>query len=367
MSTNTVQFTLGSEESLKPFYPFKPANVTLEDFIGLCLNQTLQRDGLEGAWAQVFWSAGNVEVIITSPDTSVDVSSYATQYPNWLKAVTSALKDYNRVYASLSPTPPAPPDPAGIAFLAPFGLAMKNTRSVQLLHYPPTETLSYLDYLYSPTNRRWESLLMFNGRNGSAKTLLETITDLVPVAANGGGAGATAIKPFEGQFGDYVPQMLQVFLYPTPSGQATQPVVGYGSPVINFLQTNYAPKDISPVTKNPSGPLTVMSLFLQQIIPGGPATPFLCTNHPSKFMYYTPGDPSFTLVLQQDLTAARWQVQMATNPDADPVQTLSECWGYWTSSDQAAVFQQIFTEQVAEFTRPSSPSVHHSLPPFSHT
>ena len=372
MSSNTVQFTLGTEADLTPLYPFKPPSIPLEDFIGLCLNQTLQRDGLYGAWAQVWWSAGNVEVVITSPDPDVDVTPYVTVYPQWLAAVSTALTAYNAVYAKISPPPPAPPDPAGIAFLAPFGLAMLNTRSVQLLHYPPTETLSFVDYLYSPTNRRWESLLVFNGSAGSQNTLLETITDLIPVAANGGSSGSTAIGPFASAFGQYVPQMLNVFLRPSPGGKATQPVVGYGGPVMSYLQSTYKPVDISPVTGHPTATLAPLSLFLQQFMQKGPLTPVLCANHPSKFMYYPSQNPptDYTLILQQDLTAARWQVQMAQNPDADPVATLGNAWNYWTSSDQTVLLNTILAEQIAEFTRPSSTAKPQaqkdSQPPYEH-
>ncbi len=378
MPSNTVSFTL-TEAFLKPLFPFVPAGITIEELVQLCLNQTLLRDGFYGAWAQVYWDSsgdGNVDFVITSPDPNADVTGYATVYPNWLNAVSVAVAAYNG--AMPNPPPPAPPATNCAAFLPPFGLAMLNTKSVQLLHYPPTETLSYMDYLYSPTNRRWESLLLLNGSNGYQNQLLETITDLVPIAANGGSAGTTAIEPWfvdqkhqiiKDVFTAYVPQMLNVFLRPRPDGKATQPVIGYGGPVMDWLQGTYKPTDISPVVKVTPGALQPMSLFLQQFIAGGPPTPVLCANHPSKFMYYNPAfpggnDPSskypptdFTLVLQQDLTAALWQIQMTATPDADPVATLASAWDYWTSPAQQDLFNQIMQEQITEFVRPVPPSI----------
>jgi len=356
MSKNTVQFSL-PESYVTPLFPFCPAGTTVEVCLELALNQSLQRDGFYGAWAQVYFVKPNVDIAITSPDPTADVTPYATVFPHWLAAVSTAVTAYNNVYATLNPKPPAPPNVNGVAFLAPFGLAMTQTRSVQLLHYPPTTTLSFMDYLYSETNRRWESLLSLNGSTGPQNLLLETITDLVPVAANGGGAGATAIGPFANAFGQYVPQMLNVFLKASPAGQSTQPVVGFGGPVMTFLQSTYKPIDVSPVPGRPSGKLSALSLFKQQIMSGGPTTPVLCTNHPSAFMYYPTSEKGFPptdfkLVLQQDLTAARWQVQMGQNPDADPVATLGAAWAYWTSPDQAALFNTIFQAQVMEFTRP---------------
>lgn len=359
MPSNTVSFTL-TESFLTPLFPFIPAGLKIEDVVQLCLNQTLLRDGFYGAWAQVYWdkTTGNVDFIITSPDPNADVTGYATVYQNWLAAVGVAVADYNKNL----PSPPPPPPPAKncAAFLPPFGLAMLNTKSVQLLHYPPTETLSYMDYLYSPTNRRWETLLMFNGSTGYQNQLMETITDIVPIAANGGSAGATAIEPWmntktgQNVFSDYIPKMLQVFLRPTPSGRSTQPVVAYGTPVLTWLEAAFKPADISPVITPSPGTLQPMSLVLQQFVPSGPATPVLCTNHPSRFMYYPDQTipTNYKLVLQQDLTAALWQVRMSANPDADPVDTLNQAWEAWDPANTSNDFAAIFESQITEFCRP---------------
>jgi hypothetical protein len=330
-TTHIVRFSL-PQSDVEPLFPFTPKGISPTDCIQLCLNQTLIRDGFYGAWAQIQARDASYEFTIASPDPKADLTPYATVYPRWLAAVRTGLAAYTKVYSKLHPKPPAPPAEKGLAFLPPFGLAMINTRSVQLLHYPPQETLEYMDYLYSPTNRRWESLLAYNGSGGAQNTRLETITDLVPIAANGGDSGAGALAPFMNPyaFAEYVPEMLDVFLRPVARGRATQPVVAYGGPVLETLESLFHPKDISPITKNKrgeQGKLQAMSLFRQRLVKDGPETPVLCTNHPSLFMYYPQTSAKYPTdyreVLRQDLTAARWQLRMSARPGADPVATLN--------------------------------------------
>ena len=355
MSNNISKFTLGTVGDLQPLFPFTPSTMALADCIGLCLNKTLERDGFLGTWADVYAKKNpaptdSVYVSLTSPDPTADVTGYQALFTSWLAAVKTAVGIYNA----------APNKPSDIAFLSPFGLAMLNTKSVQLLHYPPTETLGSMDYLYSPTNRRWETLLAYNGCPFSANKLLETIVDLVPVAANGGNTGGTEINAFGNSFAPYNMQMLNVLVRNT--GGVTQPVVAYGGPVMQFIAkqfpnaTDLAPSTIPP---HPSKTPSPLSLYNLQLLTSGPTTAVLCANHPSKFMYYPSqekGQPptDWNLVMKQDLVAARWQAQMATTPSADPVATLTTAWQYWSDPAQGATFQAIFNAQVAEFTSGSS-------------
>ena len=356
MSTNTVQFSIGSEASLSPLFPFiKPQSTPkaytslLQHFIQLSLSQSLQRDGFYGAWPQVVGSPAEYKISITSFDPNADVTAYATAYPQFLAAVTVAATAYNAV----------PHPPAGVSFLPPFGLSMINTKSVQLLHYPPAVTLTYMDYLYSETNRRWESLLALNNSVGSQNTMMETITDLFPIAADGGGSGATAIQPWTGKFDAYVPQMLSVFLRGNGAGTSTQPIVAYGGEVLKYLETTYLPTDINPNTNNKVDPktgkpvLSPLSLFVHAFTTDGSTTPVLCANHPAQFTYYPSESPqyptNYQLVLQQDLICAAWQVAMSRNPQADPLLTLQNAEKQWAIVDPA-----IFNNQVLEFTYPTS-------------
>lgn len=364
--SHAVSFDLGEETTLAPLYPYIPAGATLADCINHSINQTLLRDLQFGAWAYVSVvpqtktdkkTGKTIEnkiyrVRIISPDLKADVSRYATLIPAYLKAAGLALRLFYQGMAKANPIP------TGVSFLTPFGLAMMNTQSIQLLHYPPSETLNYMDYLYSPTNRRWENLLGCNSFPGARNTLLETIVDLLPVAANGGAAGAAAIEPFGTMFKPYVDQMLNVLLRSTPNKKATQPIVAYGGPVMNYLQTTYKPKDLSrSITGNKGPNLAPLSLISLPLLKGGPQTAVLCANHPAQFMYYNPkmkNDPDqgyahFRNVLQQDLIAAGWQSEMSQHPEAKPLEVLQKVHAKWTARKNQDRVDAIFDEQVAEF------------------
>jgi hypothetical protein len=207
-----------------------------------------------------------------------------------------------------------------------------------------------MDYLYSPTNRRWENLLGYNAYPAPQNTLVETIVDLIPIAAAGGSAGSRALEPVQDAFVPYVKEMLDVYLRPSPSGKATQPIVAYGAPVRDFLQANFDQPE-----------LAVGSVISLQFMTSGPATPALCANHPSDFLsaagrHETPGptnadqkyvqqDPK--AVLLQDLKSAGWQTAMSQNPDADPKQTFQDAADYWDQNPDLVA--RIFAEQMAEF------------------
>ena len=175
MSTCVEVKDLGSEEELTGLFRI-PTGASLGDVIGHVFNQTLQRDLFYGAWADVWDDDGQYGVKITSPQD--DVSAYGDVIPPFLAAAKKGLAKYKELKIT---------DP-DLSFLPPMGLSMVRRKSVQLLHYPPTEAMTYSDYLYSPTNRRWESLLGYNGCDGSQYSLLETIVDAVPIAAPGGDA-----------------------------------------------------------------------------------------------------------------------------------------------------------------------------------
>lgn len=119
----------------------------------------------------------------------------------------------------------------GLQFLLPFGLAMTNVRSVKLFHFPPNETFYYADYLYSPTNRRWECLLAQNGFDGRDNTLVERIVGVVPIAAAGG--AMEEIAPYNFDFLDYGQKQLPTFL--AAGKPVTPPVVAYGGPARDCL------------------------------------------------------------------------------------------------------------------------------------
>jgi hypothetical protein len=138
-------------------------------------NQTLERDLLWGSWADAYVrKGGEYRLKLSSPKH--DVSAYAKVVPAYLAAGRLALKAFNATVTNGN----------GLQFQLPFGLAMVNVRSVQLFHFPPSETSSYSDYLYSPTNRRWEALLLenaFTARSGRCWSASSTWSRSRPRAA----------------------------------------------------------------------------------------------------------------------------------------------------------------------------------------
>lgn len=336
-TSNNVQFSIGSASSLQDLFSFDPTDVRLGDGISHCINQTLIRDGYVGAWAQVRPDKDGVyHVGIASPSQDHDLTPYTTLLPAFLQAVAAARTVFDDHQAELDQL--ATKAGTTASFLPPFGMATALVESVQLLHYPPTETLTYFDYLYSPTNRRWENLLGYNGCPGERMMSLERVVDAVPVATSGGAGGATVVQAVDGAFPDYVKQMLAVFLRATPSGKSTQPIVAYGTPVHNLLRDHFGQQNTG-----------VLSLCELQIVPGT-ITPVLCANHPAEFLMYDPQQDKlddFKEILLQDLIAAGWQTTMSAAPDKDAAQVLEEVTKQWTG--KSALREHIFEQQLAEF------------------
>jgi hypothetical protein len=185
----------------------------------------------------------------------------------------------------------------------------------------------YQDYLYSPTNRRWENLLGYNHLIEHNMAELETIIDCVPLAADGGSTGSSAIGYFNNTFTPYVEKMLAARL--SSLGTVTQPVVAYGGPVRDWLKQAYP--DVV------TGTLAPLSLIKLSLMSGDVITPVLCANHPSMYLYYSddnkPEDAAAKkLCMTQDLIAAGWQAKMALHPQSDAAKTLQEMTDYWTDN-----------------------------------
>ncbi|WP_092384489.1 alkaline phosphatase family protein [Halopseudomonas salegens] len=322
----SIDIGLGYYDDIAGLFRFGDDSPDLEDTITFVFSQTLQRDLYFGSWAQAYRNGnGEYRLKITSPCD--DMSPYETLIPQYIAAGQEALASYYRnIPASAR---------EGWEFLLPFGLAMANVKSVQLLHFPPLETFTYKDYLYSPTNRRWECLLAQNGFNGANNTPVERIVDVAPIAAPGG--AGSELSDYNEAFIPYAKAQLQNFLRPLEAtgNRLTQSMVAYGEPVHEWLQQAF---DLPQVP----GTLDIVQL---SIIAGGagqlaPTTWVLCANHPSEYLYDTDlplsdackpnGDyPPPINVMCQDLVAAGWQAHMSEHPADDPHKILTELEHYW--------------------------------------
>jgi hypothetical protein len=354
--TSTIQFKLGPWDEMADLFSWDAsAGVDLRDLIAHDINQTMERDGFIGSWADVFQDTGDtISVKISAPFG--DVKRYGKIIPAFLAAARIGFAAYTQHRAEILK--------GKLIFYLPVGLPMVKTKSIQLLHYPPYEARTYSDYLYSPTNRRWESLLGYNDYNLAGVTLLERICDAVPLA--GPGSDATVINEVEPYFYPYGRAMLGALL--DQSRGRTQPVVAYGGPAHAWLRSAF-PTQVKRMPK-------LFSVFELRVGPGKAITPVLCANHPSEFLFfnephYKSGNTSVTVfaangnqspkppgkpinpkrwafdIMIQDLIAARWQAQMAEHWDEDPVKVLRDAKTYWESNHKRV--KEIVAAQEEEF------------------
>lgn len=320
---NCVEIILdGTEEQLSTLFSYSKQTrdsglTSLEDYIAHTFNQTLVRDKFYGAWALVLSQDNKYVLKMSSPHHNLNLYKYII--PAYLKAGKIALSIYNENIEKI--------EKAGnnkMKFLLPFGLSMIQTKSVQLLHFPPLETFVYQDYLYSPTNRRWENLLGANNLKPSQFPQLESIVDCVPLAAPGD--DSKGIAPFNNAFTPYVKEMLKARL--RHLGPAT-PVVAYGGPVREWLEQSF-PKEIT-------GKLKPLSLIHLRLLDHDVTTPVLCANHPSMYLYYTDDNKKADYnikkeIMTQDLIAAGWQAEMAHSNKDDAQHVLQSIIDYWTDN-----------------------------------
>ncbi len=348
----SVDISLGYAPEIYQLFSYANPVVPLTDVISHTFNQTLERDMFWGSWAEAYIKkGGEYRIKLTSPNH--DLTAYTKLIPAYLAAGRLALKVFNSKVTNAS----------GLQFLLPFGLAMANVRSVQLFHFPPSEVSSYSDYLYSPTNRRWEALLLENGFDGRDRTLVERIIDLVPIAA-AGGAGKR-IDEYNSDYTAYVRAQLTTFL----GGHRTHtpPLVGMGAPVRDWFRAEFRVKQT----------LKPLSLIEMEIIKGR-KTPILFANHPSQYLYDTDepvrsGKDKLThdarrgsgkksasssssssassfaspyTLMQQDLVSAGWQAEMSKDWGADPKKVLSQVKKRWTEDE----VERVMRSQNQEFS-----------------
>ncbi len=323
--TKSVNIVLdGTQDDLTALFSYskeieQSGLTTLQDYIAHSFNQTLERDGFYGAWAQVL-KQDNGQFVLKLYSPHHDLNIYEKLVPEFLAAGKVALSIYNGLDHSAADGSNDP-----MRFLLPTGLCMAKTRSIQLLHFPPLETLVYHDYLYSPTNRRWENLLGYNHLSRQPLAELETIVDCVPIAALGD--DMKGIAKYNNSFTAYVKQMLKARLSYHPN----IPVVAYGGPVMQWLNDNFADQ-----IKDTLKPLSLIEL---DILNTGVKTIVLCANHPSKYLYYTDDHDKVDFekkkeIMTQDLIAAGWQLTMVHEPGISANKILENMKDRWIDNPQ---------------------------------
>lgn len=317
---SSVDITIGTADELSQLLSLEEhSSYEVCDALAHAFNQTLQRDMYFGSWADAYFHDQDQQyhVKLTSPDKNL--APYKKTVPGMLAAMKIAVDIYRDLMV----------DSPKLKFFLPFGLSMAAYKSVQLLHFPPSEAMQFSDYLYNPTCRRWELLLLHNGFDGRENSLLERLIDLVPFAAPGG--DARDIDNYNVTFEKYVITMLELFVRANALKVVTAPTVVGGAPAIDCIARHYA-KQI------PEGkylkPLSLVSLEIVK----GRKTPLLCTNHPSTYLYYAYGSKTqppdlkkAAEIMQQDLICAGWQARMAGDWSQDPAKALTAMKRRWSS------------------------------------
>lgn len=337
---DSIDITLGEQRDLTQMFSVSDPNIRLTDVLSHAFNQTLQRDMFFGSWADAYFheADGQYHVKLTIPDQNL--SRYKTTIPGMLNAAKIALDIFNAGQMTTTE----------LRFYLPFGLAMSAYKSVQMLHFPPIEALDFTNYLYNPTCRRWELLLLHNGFDGRQNTLLERLLDLVPIAAPGG--DSKDIDNYNLSFSLYVSTLLKTFLAANAAEKLTAPMVVGGAPAIDFIQERYS-------EGLPEGPaLKPMSLVELKIIPESDGesyktTNLLCTNHPSTYLFEL-GNTSDSnheqramQIMREDLICAGWQAEMAENWAADPKEVFRNMKDRWKSDKKV---KQIMRDSNPEWS-----------------
>ncbi|TVP54854.1 MAG: hypothetical protein EA351_12320 [Gemmatimonadales bacterium] len=312
---NSVEVRLGRKDEVEAILSYvTDSSVTVYETCAQGFCQSLLRDLKYASWAVVRPKKGGDPdeywVHLTSPNQ--DLGAYVDAIPAFMGAAAEGLRIYRAHKAAI--------DGLKLFFFPPQGMTLAETRSVQLLHYPPYEARAFCDYLYSPTNRRYEGLLDFNGYPPEKVSLLERICDLVPLA--GPGDVASGIDQFNEVFMPYTRLMLGALL--DGSGSHTQPVVAYGSPVHEWLPLAY-PDQIK-------GPLGLYSIVSPRLTDSDAVTHMVCANHPSEFLFFSEHDWEWAVKMTlEDLVTSRWQVVMSEDWSADPHDVLRDCQDYWNA------------------------------------
>jgi hypothetical protein len=320
-------------------------------------NQSLQRDGMNGGWVQIIKpdpTAAEWDIKVTHP--TADVSGFVKQITKLFELSSKAVDSWQAWCQQHTDRP------ANWAFCLPEGLAFVNYQSVQLLHFPPSKSLDYYDYLYAPTITRWDDLLVSTGMPRENVRLQDRIIDIVPVGAPSNAGSALQKAGLDTAFGDYVKAMLDLCLVPptynTTGKTHTLPMVALGSPVRDLLWSLYKDQ-MEPQVPNDGrkykSPMVGDVYVITGLVNEHPTlqTSLLIANHPSMYNYdvdYTPeqfwADPRATLT--QDMPAAEWNGAMSTNPEQDPHAAMATANSHWVGADEKLYAQ--FCAQNTEFS-----------------
>ncbi|MEQ6290197.1 hypothetical protein ACFPAG_06175 [Vogesella sp. GCM10023246] len=215
-------------------------------------------------------------------------------------------------------------------FFLTLGMAMRNHRTVQLLHFPPDTVLNdSQDYLTAATTLRWAQVLGYNGMNVRDNGLYQTIADIAPIAAPA--SAGSALTGTYSYFSQYTAALLNSWTAPVPGSNSVRPMVALGGPARDWFAQQYLP----------AGSKFDVLQLAKVNIGSNQQVPVLGGNHPS-YIWYAKNDADGIAIMQQDLTVACWQNAMGQKPDGDAQGVLNSCTSTW-KNDSAMVCRLYYT------------------------
>ncbi len=238
-----------------------------------------------------------------------------------------------------------------------WGCPVTNYNIVQLLHFPPTDSGFYSDFLYAETLTRWNLLCHQNGMTNDVIKQQQRILDLVPMVAPAGDGRKLPNTAFH----KYPLQSLDTYLSfgLSTTDEWTRPIIGFGKPVVDWFNETFSHKFQKDYPNGVKfGDVVVLNGLASAN--ANAKTPVLMTNHPSAWTYnsgvipkdwpnpVSGGYPSPDTVIQQDLISAGWHTRMVSgryNKEGGPQQAYAEAQADWT--DLAQVHNVEYQHQAA--------------------
>jgi len=311
--TNLVSYPNCLTNCPSPQYP-----QTLTQTVSHYLNQSLARDGLTDSTVTVS-QKGN-HIIASFAGTA------ATLYPT---ALDNFLTDGDKAYLATLAIQKSGRWQPDWRFFLPWGLAMTQNPTMELLHFPPDYSLTSQDYLNSATTDRWANLLVVNGVGSTSTNAYQAIIDIAPIAAPSNAGTPITNANVYGDYYTYSGSLLSAWA--VNSKGVGKPLVAFGSPVRDWVKTYMG-----------------LTLAVDQVgvgkLTNGVTVPVIASNHPSLIWYaaYNGSAENFSggmSVMRQDLIAACWQANMGKDPTLDPNSTQQACTTQWTQDTYGVCMQ----------------------------
>jgi hypothetical protein len=240
----------------------------------------------------------------------------------------------------------------------PLGLNIIGQRGVLLLHYPPWQVLQQATFLEVMTMHRWNTVLKASGVPEDAVSFYRTIVDVNPIAAPGMGQSEypndyfpimMASAFFDGPpERDYIRTMLEFYLNGLEAAgtRFTLPLLICGSPLYDpqaagWFRASY--KHDLPVNAAGTPTVDVLQAGSFRIRhESARATPYLIANHMiaagvTGKCTKTPGEiPDIRKYEAQDLVAASFLQEYASDPDLDPAEAKRRACRRWFGNDDGS-------------------------------